>query len=121
MHVHELQAAAYANAKAKGWHDKERTVGELIALMHAELSEALEEHRDGRAPGVIYFNNAHGTVTTKDGAEALKPEGIPIELADVVIRIFDFCGQHSINLEDAIVQKMQYNECRPHRHGGKLL
>lgn len=98
---------AYSNAALKGWHEKERSVGDLIALMHSELSEALEEYRNGHAPSEIYFS---------DGA---KPEGIPVELADCVIRIFDFCGKYAIDLQQAIDMKMEYNKTRPHRHGGK--
>lgn len=106
--ITELQRLAYENATAKGWHETPRADGEMIALMHSELSEALEELRNGRAPNETYFNGQ-------------KPEGVPIELADVVIRIFDFCGQHKINLQSAIVTKMVYNQTRPHRHGGKKL
>lgn len=104
----ELQRIAHENAVAKGWHETPRSDGEMICLMHSELSEALEELRNGKAPSEVYFKDQ-------------KPEGVPIELADVVIRIFDFCGLHNINLQSAIVTKMVYNQTRPHRHGGKKL
>jgi len=42
------------------------------------------------------------------------------ELADVVIRIADFCGSMGIDLEKQVVAKMAYNETRSYRHGGKL-
>lgn len=106
--LRELQRLAYENAIAKGWHETPRSDGEMICLMHSELSEALEELRNGRHPAEIYRNGE-------------KPEGVPIELADVVIRIFDFCGLHRINLQSAIVTKMVYNQTRLHRHGGKKL
>lgn len=104
-----MQKHAYANAIAKGWHEKPRAHGEFIALMHSELSEALECIRDNRTPTEKWY-----------GADG-KPEGVPFELADVVIRIMDFCGLNGIDLEAAIVEKMNYNETRPHRHGGKAL
>lgn len=50
-----------------------------------------------------------------------KPEGVPSELADVVIRIADMCGLYGIDLEAAIIEKMAYNKSRPYRHGGKAL
>lgn len=50
-----------------------------------------------------------------------KPVGFPIELADVIIRIADFCGLHGIDLEEAIRFKMTYNKTRSHRHGGKIV
>jgi NTP pyrophosphatase (non-canonical NTP hydrolase) len=85
--------------------------GEDIALFHSEISEALEEMRNGRALNEVYFNPEKPT----------KPEGVPAELADVVIRILSFCQRNQINLGRAILQKMVYNRSRPFRHGGKAL
>lgn len=48
-----------------------------------------------------------------------KPEGIPTELADVIIRVLDYCGYAGIDIDAAISQKHEYNKSRPYRHGGK--
>ena len=111
MQINDLVTASYENAKDHGWHDSTRTIGDLICLMHSELSEALEEHRNGHSPSEVYFND-----TKPD-----KPEGIPVELADCIIRIFDFCGLHGIDLEAVLKQKMEYNRTRPYRHGNKVV
>ena len=50
-----------------------------------------------------------------------KPEGMPIELADVIIRILDMGYAEGIDIGQAIHTKMQYNKTRSHRHGGKTL
>lgn len=113
--ISELQKEAYEQAVKSGWHEEPRSVGDLICLMHSELSEALEEFRNGHKPDEVYSYQA--SMTTTPG----KPEGVPIELADCVIRIMDFCGRHNIDLEKAIVDKMAYNVTRSHRHGGKKL
>lgn len=126
MNLNEMRDRAYQISKSKGWHDSEvdATFGDRIALMHSELSEALEEFRNGHTIDEIY----DGAVTertwiSQDESKITlhKPEGIPIELADVVIRIGDLCGKYGIDLEAAVKTKMNFNETRPHRHGGKKI
>jgi len=48
-------------------------------------------------------------------------ENLAEELADIVIRIADFCGWYDIDLEKAIAEKMEKNRNRPYKHGGKSL
>lgn len=100
--------ASHEISTSKGWWDEEPTFGEIIALIHSELSEALEDYRSGKDITEIWY-------------EDKKPCGIPIELADAVIRIFDACGHYGIDLEKAIGEKMNYNLTRPYRHGGKKI
>lgn len=106
--INEMAKQSYEMAKAKGWWDGDaglRAWPELLALMHSELSEALEEYR-----------NHKPLVYEKDG----KPEGIGIELADVLIRIGDACGKFNIDLESCVREKLAFNATRPVRHGGKV-
>ena len=50
-----------------------------------------------------------------------KPEGIPAELADVILRILDMCGQYGIDISSALAEKHEYNKTRPYKHGGKVI
>lgn len=109
MKLNEHVDAAHKNAIEKGWHEPSPTFGEIIALIHSELSEALEDYRIGYDPTEIYYE------------EDDKPCGIPVEFADALFRIFDACGQYGINLEYAVRVKMEYNKTRPIRHGGKKI
>jgi NTP pyrophosphatase (non-canonical NTP hydrolase) len=93
-------------AESKGWHEEPLQFGNTVALLHTEISEAYEEWRNGRGLTEVYYNG-------------LKPEGVPIELADLAIRLFHACAYYGIDLEEAIKIKMVYNHKRPHRHGGK--
>lgn len=108
--ISEWVRDSHEQAKGKGWHDgPKRDFGTLIALMHSELSEALEEARNGHPMNETYTTDAHPG----------KPEGVGIEFADVLIRIFDACGLLGIDLEAAMERKFAYNQTRPQRHGGK--
>ena len=105
--INEVARQIHENAVDHGWWDEERGFPEVLALIHSEVSEALEEYRNGRLPTEVYTGN--------NG----KPEGIPIELADVIIRVLDYCGYAGIDIDAAISQKHEYNRTRPYRHGGK--
>lgn len=47
----------------------------------------------------------------------LKPCGIPSEMADVIIRVLDICGRYDIDIQRAILEKVEYNRTRAHKHG----
>ncbi len=117
MHLNELRDQALKTAKEHGFTDA--TIGEDIALMHSELSEALEDHRAGRPPTAVWYVDKNGEATTYQSTS--KPCGIPSEMADTIIRILHFCGKHGIDIDRAIVEKMRYNESRPYKNGNKIL
>lgn len=118
--INELVKEAHGNAVAKGWWEEDRSFGEIIALIHSEASEALEDFRNGKQPTEVWYEAKDGNHTVQ-WDNSRKPCGIPSELADIVIRVFDACGRYDIDLEAEIAEKMAYNATRPVRHGGKKL
>ena len=108
LDLKDFGSQVHETAKQHGWHDEERSFGDIIALMHSELSEALEAYRIDGDP-------------TREWRTGGKPEGVPSEFADVIIRVLDTCERYGIDIEKALRTKAFYNESRPYRHGGKVL
>lgn len=103
LQLQDYMALSHAIAKRKGFWDEARNKAEMIALMHSELSEMLEAVR-------------------KPGPDAHCPEfaGEAIELADLLIRAFDYAAGHGIPLEAALKAKLRFNLTRPYKHGKKF-
>ena len=106
MNLNDYAKECHGNAVAKGFWDADRNFGEMIALMHSELSEALEAHR-GEDPEFYFDENG-------------KPEGVSVELIDCLIRILDTLQgrlSEDFTVEDIFWAKMQYNAGRQMMHG----
>ena len=94
---------AYKINRDNGWWEQDRNDGELIALMHSELSEALEALRHGNPSSDKIVNFS----------------AIEEELADVIIRIMDMAFARGFRVGDAVEAKLLYNKTRGYKHGGK--
>jgi len=95
--------------REKGWYDEDRSVGDMVALLHAEVSEMLEAYRENKLEP--WFA----------GEGLTKPEGFKVEAADVFIRLLDMCSRYDIDLWAEFRKKMEFNWARPYKHGGKTL
>lgn len=75
--------------------------GKVIALIHSEVSEALEALRQGNP------------------TDSKVPEftSLEVELADAIIRIMDFGAARGDNIGGAVVAKLEYNRTRSYKHG----
>lgn len=99
---HGMQAAqrlAHKTATESGWYNDPqsgkpivRNFGEVVALMHSELSEALEADRKGLMDDKLPH---------RDGRE--------VEFADCIIRILDTCAALGLDVAGAIIEKNRYN------------
>lgn len=86
---------------------------EKIALIHSELSEALEAIRVPDAEQRLFYYSV-------DKAENPKPEGVISELADAVIRCYDLATALGVDLTTVIDYKHKYNKTRPRMHGKRF-
>jgi len=129
MTLNELAKQINDNARAHGFWDNDRNFGEMIALAHSELSEALEEHRSGNPgeyfSGGVEYVDRDGTTDAMfpssqpvdDKGRARKPEGVAVELADCIIRCLDTMHSLGVDIDGVVARKMAYNASRPFRHG----
>lgn len=132
--MNEFALACHVASEAKGWTNLKRTDAQTTNLMVSENSEALEDFRNKKGVNEVYYEvklvtvGFHGTkkvgleelevLKKADGiAGAPKPCGIPIELADTIIRVGQQCGTHKIDLLDAmektqheVFQRTDFNE-----------
>lgn len=110
-HINDLVRMVHNNNVEAGWWSNpatgeriERNVGEMLALIHSEVSEGLEGYRKS-------LNDTH----------LPNRPMIEVEMADTIIRIFDLCGGLGLDLGGAFIEKLAYNQTRAdHKREARL-
>lgn len=126
--INELSKQIHENNKAKGFYDSEKNIAEMLALIHSEVSEALECDRKGKFVDKISENIdlVNDEIVRDDEIRCWKQEfevrikdTFEDELADIMIRVMDLAAFKNIDLENHIKAKVRYNTLRQHKHGKK--
>ena len=113
--LRDMQEEATAWCHANGWYDEPVPFPLAVALLHSEVSEALEAWRQwGTEDATMPVAHLDGTGNL-DGPP--KPEGVGSEFADLLIRLLDYAHRFGVDLEAEYRRKMAFNQTRPYRHG----
>lgn len=142
----EIIIDVHQTAKEHGWWNKPQNFSTIVSLIHSELSEALEFERNKdklKEKRIDHLYHFTGSVVNEEALEDFegtdivvnptpimsniksdicnKPDGVLPELADVVIRVFDYIGSLDMVEEftDMLLEKHEFNKTRSYKHGGK--
>lgn len=130
--LNNFRDAAFGNSVNHGFHESPRSIGDDVALLASELSEFLEDARDGHDPNARWYEtktvDGDSTTVTRHSCQSFDADGNPTrkvcgpasELADVFVRLMDTCGRLGVDIDRAVAEKMEYNRTRPYRHGKKF-
>lgn len=135
--LNEWAKACWDNAELHGFHEEgaNNNIPTQIANIHGEVSEAFEEYRKpGFNPTATYYKGCLACIAIANfqmppdavqdiqdmghvNHSGLKPEGMPAELADILIRVLEMAHHYGIDIEAAVAEKHVYNTSRPFKHG----
>jgi len=124
--LNELSKQAYQNAKDKGFYESQIEMGTRLALIHSEVSEALEADRKNKFASkdrnlqdmdISDLSDVQTKLYFRQEFEVSIKDTFEDELADIMIRVMDLAAFKGIDLEYHIKMKMAYNSTRDYKHG----
>jgi NTP pyrophosphatase (non-canonical NTP hydrolase) len=117
--MNELAKQIHENNKAKGFYEGKKNIGEMLALIHSEVSEALDADREDKhclvdiKDMVHIVDDSFFELVFKDEVK----DTFEDEIADTMIRCLDMSAYLGIDIESHITAKVRFNKMRPNKHG----
>lgn len=141
INTKDFQKQCFDECETAGWDpEKKNSFAEEIAHLHEEVSEAFRAFRNYHDCGVYYvcikcgrtvvmvtdrvqhpLSRHHYSPVGNDCWGDFKPEGIPIEFADVLIGLFYNAQLHGFDLFEAVSIKHTWNLQRSYEKEGRRL
>lgn len=116
--INTLAKIIHENAKEKGFYLKDKNIVEMLCLIHAEISEALEADRKNKRSikNIENFKEIDDDEFVTYYNENIKGS-FEEEMADIIIRVLDLCAYKNIDIESHIFSKIRFNKTREFLHG----
>lgn len=122
-YLYNLAEEIHDNNIKKGFYEKEKNLGEMLCLIHSEVSEALEaDRKDKYCLESLNLNVMLGWVQDNDFIKSYENNvkgRFEEEMADIIIRVLDMCAFKNIDIDSHIAAKLRYNTLREKYHGKK--
>jgi NTP pyrophosphatase (non-canonical NTP hydrolase) len=116
--INQLSQKILAINIKNGFYEGEKNIGEMLCLIHSEVSEALECDRNNLYCKNNDIDEENDQVFNQAFTEQVK-DTFEDELADIMIRVMDLAAYKKVDLEKHINLKMRYNSLRVYKHGKK--